>query len=101
MLPVAELDEGFIRPTYPEQVIVSYMQAGLICQFIHDRFGDDRLRALLYAFRDGLLTGEAIEQVFGMPPGQFDDAFEDYVEAEHGTIIDNLDRLAAHTGICR
>ena len=29
-LPVAELDSGFIRPTYQGQIMVSYMQAGLI-----------------------------------------------------------------------
>ena len=28
LLPVAELDRGFIRPEYPNQVIVSYFQAG-------------------------------------------------------------------------
>ena len=38
-LPVAELDRGFIRPTYEAQVIVSYMQAGLICEYIAGRFG--------------------------------------------------------------
>jgi tetratricopeptide (TPR) repeat protein len=90
-LPIAELDEGFIRPTYEEQVIVSYMQAGLICQFIHDEFGDAKLKELLYAFRDGHLTGDAIEQVFGMPAGNFDERFEAFVESGHGTIIDNLD----------
>ena len=30
-LPIADLDGGFIRPSYPNQVIVSYMQAGLAC----------------------------------------------------------------------
>ena len=28
LLPIAQLDRGFIRPTYPNQVIVSYFQAG-------------------------------------------------------------------------
>ena len=32
LLPVAELDRGFIRPRFPGQVQVSYMQAGLVCQ---------------------------------------------------------------------
>ena len=91
LLPIAELDEGFIRPTYEEQVIVSYMQAGLICQFIHDEFGDAKLKELLFAFRDGQLTGDAIEQVFGMPADNFDERFEAFVESGHGTIIDNLD----------
>src|SRR5271166_6857790 len=28
LLPVAEIDRGFIRPSYPSQVIVSYFQGG-------------------------------------------------------------------------
>jgi tetratricopeptide (TPR) repeat protein len=91
LLPIAELDEGFIRPTYEEQVIVSYMQAGLICQFIHDEYGDAKLKELLYAFRDGHLTDDAIEQVFGIPADDFDKRFEAFVESGHGTTIDNLD----------
>jgi len=26
LLPIAELDRGFVRPTYPEQVVVSYFR---------------------------------------------------------------------------
>ena len=39
LLPVADLDRGFIRPEYPAQVIVSYYQAGRICDYIQDRWG--------------------------------------------------------------
>jgi tetratricopeptide (TPR) repeat protein len=90
-LPIAELDEGFIRPTYEEQVIVSYMQAGLVCQFINDEFGEHKLRELLSAFGDGLDTDEAISRVFQQSPTDFDDAFDAFVTREHGAIIDNLD----------
>ncbi|HUS05560.1 MAG TPA: tetratricopeptide repeat protein, partial [Bryobacteraceae bacterium] len=34
LLPIAQLDRGFIRPSYPSQVIVSYFQAGKICDYI-------------------------------------------------------------------
>lgn len=90
-LPVAELDEGFIRPTYEEQIIVSYMQAGLICDFINSHFGADKLSALLYRFRDGFSTADAIESVFEMPPTRFDEQFAEYVEAGHGGILQNLE----------
>ena len=40
LLPVAELDRGFIRPDYPlAQVIVSYYQAGRICDYIQAALG--------------------------------------------------------------
>ncbi|MDH4073429.1 MAG: hypothetical protein OEV41_10020, partial [Gammaproteobacteria bacterium] len=90
-LPIAELDEGFIRPTYEEQVIVSYMQAGLVCRFIHERFGEEKLREMLFSFRDGLDTAEAVRTVLGLPPAAFDDAFRKFTQEEHGAIVNNLD----------
>ena len=90
-LPVAELDEGFLRPTYEQQVIVSYMQAGLVCQYIDRQFGAEYLRALLYKYRDGLQTAAAIEAVLGISPRQFDRDFNQFVRSEHGAILDNLE----------
>ena len=90
-LPVAELDQGFLRPTYEEQVIVSYMQAGLVCQFIDRQFGAEFLSALLYKYRDGMQTGAAIEAVLGISPREFDRDFERFVRSEHGAILDNLE----------
>ena len=90
-LPVAELDEGFLRPTYEQQVIVSYMQAGLVCQYIDRQYGAASLRGLLYKYRDGLQTGEAIEAVLGISPQEFDREFDLFVRSEHGAILDNFD----------
>ncbi len=93
-LPVADLDEGFMRPSYPDQVIVSYMQAGLVCDYI-DRFhGEHKLRELLEAFRDGLKTAQALRTVFGMDPSDFDAAFDAYVAAEFGELLEQLDDWA-------
>jgi predicted negative regulator of RcsB-dependent stress response len=91
LLPIAELDEGFLRPTYEGQVIVSYMQAGLVCQYIDREYGAERLSALLYKYRDGYETGEAIQEVLGISPREFDGEFNDFIRAEHGAILDNLD----------
>jgi tetratricopeptide (TPR) repeat protein len=93
-LPVANLDEGFMRPTYPEQVIVSYMQAGLVCDYIERFHGEHKLRELLEAFRDGHTTEQALRAVFGMDPADFDTAFAAFVDAEHGAFLEQLDRWA-------
>jgi len=90
-LPVAELDEGFIRPTYEEQVIVSYMQAGLVCQFIDENYGVEKLRAMLQRFKDGMQTGETIEAVFGISPSAFDAEFEQFVARDHGGFLNSLE----------
>ena len=50
LLPVADLDRGFVRPEYPAQVIVSYYQAGRICDYIQDRWGADKLLDMVHSF---------------------------------------------------
>ena len=91
-LPVAELDRGFIRPTYPDQVIVSYMQAGLICEHIAASFGQEALRAMLTVFREGGDTSKAIEAATGMTPEAFDERFAAYVTAELGGVVEHLEQ---------
>ncbi len=93
-LPVADLDEGFMRPSYPEQVIVSYMQAGLVCDYIERFHGEHKLRELLDAFGDGLTTEQALRAVFAMDPSDFDAAFDDFVDAEFGELLEQLDHWA-------
>jgi tetratricopeptide (TPR) repeat protein len=94
LLPVAELDEGFLRPTYEGQIIVSYMQAGLVCQYIDQAFGARALGTLLYKYRDGLQTAAAIEEVLDITQEAFDRDFEQFVRSEHGAILDNIEDWA-------
>ncbi len=63
LLPVAELDRGFMHPTYPSQVIVSYFQAGKICTFIAEKWGYDKLLAMLHDFeRESTTTARSDRQ---------------------------------------
>ena len=91
-LPIAELDRGFIRPTYEAQVIVSYMQAGLICEYIAGRFDQSGLERMLDEFAAGNDTAKAIEAALGISPTQFDEDFAAYVESELGATVAGLER---------
>ena len=90
-LPIVELDSGFIRPTYQGQVMVSYMQAGLICQYIDRNWGQQGLVDLLQLYRDGLDTGEAIAQGLEVSPEEFDQGFEAFIESEFNPTLEALD----------
>jgi len=90
-LPIADLDEGFLRPSYEQQVIVSYMQAGLVCDYINRHYGTARLREFLYAYRDGLQTSEVIATVLAISPQEFDTAFAEHVASEHAAVLAKLD----------
>ena len=80
LLPVAVLDEGFIRPSYPGQIMVSYNQAGLVCEFIAHTHGQAALARILDAYRDGEDTVGAIETALDTPHHAIDEAFAAYLD---------------------
>lgn len=80
-LPIADIDQGFMRPTYEGQVQVSYEQAGLMCLFAAQRFGFPKVAQFLRAFRDpSVTTSSAIQSVFEVKPADFDAEFSAYME---------------------
>jgi tetratricopeptide (TPR) repeat protein len=91
LLPVAELDRGFIRPTYESQVIVSYMQAGLICEYIAGRWGQPALEKMLDIYAEGKDTPAAIQGALEISAGQFDEDFARHVDGLFGEIAAQLD----------
>ena len=76
LLPVATLDEGFIRPTYAQQVMVSYIQAGLLCEYIADAHGWDALQRILAAYRAGKSTIQAVEESLDISHQALDAGFQ-------------------------
>ncbi len=80
LLPVSRITDGFVRPSYPEQVVHAYYQASLVCELIERDWGFDAILGLLEAYKNGSSTEEAFEQVLDMDPESFDDAFNGYME---------------------
>jgi len=89
-MPIAELDDGFMRPTYQGQVIVSYMQAGLVFEFIDIEYGFDKIVDMLYLFNEDLSPVEAIEQSLGITAKEFDDHFKQFIDIEYGPLLGGL-----------
>lgn len=82
LLPVAELDRGFVHPSYPQQVIISYFQAGKICDYIVEMWGNDKLLAMIHAFSGTKTTPEVIEEQLGMKSTDFDKKFLAWLDNE-------------------
>jgi cellulose synthase operon protein C len=91
LLPVAELDRGFIRPEYPSQQIVSYFQGGKILDYIKDRWGDDKILDMVHSYAQLKTTPEAIQQNLGMSPEEFDKAFLDWLYNDLGKTAASFD----------
>jgi tetratricopeptide (TPR) repeat protein len=82
--PVSELNEGFIRPEYPEQVVFSYYQASLVFDLIESRWGLDAILAMMDGYRKGISNAQVFQEVLGESPEAFDKTFDEYVRDRWG-----------------
>ncbi|MEQ8861445.1 MAG: tetratricopeptide repeat protein [Pseudomonadales bacterium] len=90
LLPVADLDEGFLRPQFPQQVGISYVQAGLLCSLIDARF-DSGLADMLAVYATGGNSVEAIRTGLGIAPDALDRQFRSYLGERFGGILAALE----------
>jgi len=75
LLPTAELNDGFIRPKYEQQVLVSYYQASLICDYIDQKFGFPAIKKMLELYKKGKSTADVFKEALGLTLEQFDTEF--------------------------
>jgi tetratricopeptide (TPR) repeat protein len=80
LVPVSRMNDGFMRPAYPEQVIHSYYQASLVCELIERDFGARALTRMLEGYRDGLNTEQVFQQVLKTDLASFDKRFDTYMQ---------------------
>jgi cellulose synthase operon protein C len=91
LLPIAELDRGFVHPSYPNQVIVSYFQAGRICNFIAAKWSYDKLLDMMHSFAKSTSTADVVRQQLGMEPAEFDKQFMAWLDDSTKTLVDGFD----------
>jgi tetratricopeptide (TPR) repeat protein len=82
LLPTAELNNGFIRPKYEQQVLVSYYQASLICEYIEQKFGFAALRKMLLLYKENKSTADVFKEALGLSLEQFDEEFFKWVDGK-------------------
>ncbi|HTA47551.1 MAG TPA: tetratricopeptide repeat protein [Bryobacteraceae bacterium] len=87
LLPIAEIDRGFVHPTYPAQVIVSYYEAGKICDFIVQKWGDQKILDMIHEFAKNRPTVDVIKEQLGMEPEAFDKEFLAMIDKETGKAV--------------
>jgi tetratricopeptide (TPR) repeat protein len=92
LLPVAEMDQGFIFPKYPDQVLVSYWQAGTICDYISERWGNDAILGMVHSFAALKTTPEAILDNLHESPDQFDKDYAAWLDKHIGSTVANFDK---------
>jgi cellulose synthase operon protein C len=91
LLPVAKLDHGFVSPEYPAQVIVSYFQAGSICDFIGEKWGNDKLLDMVHSYAHLETTPNTIQKNLGVTPEQFDAQYLAWINQKYGAQAAHFD----------
>jgi len=98
LVPVSRMNDGFMRPAYPEQVILSYHQASVVCDLIARDYGEKALLQMLIEYKAGRTTAEVFQRVLGMDPKAFDRKFDAYMRERYaGPLAALKDSLRAGT----
>jgi cellulose synthase operon protein C len=91
LLPIAELDRGFIHPVRPQQVTISYFQGGKIVDYITEKYGWDTILAMLKDFGNNEDTPSVIRKELKLEPAEFDKQFLAHLDAETKTVVARFD----------
>jgi tetratricopeptide (TPR) repeat protein len=91
LLPIENLDRGFVYPDYPAQVIVSYFQAGTICDFVSEKWGEGKLLDMAHSFGRLFTTPQVIQQDLGVAPEDFDKQYLAWIDKQYGAETQHFD----------
>jgi cellulose synthase operon protein C len=91
LLPVAKLDRGFIFPDYPAQVVVSYFEAGSICDYIKSRWSEGKLLDMVHSYAQRKTTPQVIQADLGVSPEEFDKQYLQWLNERYGKMAAGID----------
>ena len=78
LVPASRMNDGFMRPRYPEQVMHSYYQASLVCEMIEKQWGPTAIPAMLREYKAGRSNDEVLRRVLKTDAEAFDKKFNGY-----------------------
>jgi tetratricopeptide (TPR) repeat protein len=91
LLPLSELDRGFVYPEYPSQVLVSYFQAGSICDFVKAKWGEEKLLDMVHSYAKSQTTEQVVQQDLGLAPEEFDKQYLAWIDKKYGAEAAHFD----------
>jgi tetratricopeptide (TPR) repeat protein len=91
LLPITKLDRGFVYPQYPTQVFVTYFQAGSICDFVKEKWSEDKLLDMVHSYAQLKTTPQVIQQDLGLAPDEFDKQYLAWINQKYGSEAAHFD----------
>lgn len=95
LLPISDLDAGFVRPQYSGQVLVSYYQSGKICDYIAERWGDAALLGMVHSYAEHKTSAEAIQDNLHESSEALDKDFQSWLYKKTDNITAHFDQWKA------
>jgi tetratricopeptide (TPR) repeat protein len=96
LVPVSRMNDGFMHPSYPEQVGYSYYQASLVCELIARDYGEPTLLKMLQGYKDGQTTDQVFQRVLNVDIKAFDKKFDDYLRTRFAAILPSITKESPH-----
>ncbi len=75
LMRMKNLNNGFTKPSGGAQIMLAYNQGGMVCEFIAQTFGFEKLPAMLLAYKEGLDTEGVFQKVLETDFDTFDEGF--------------------------
>jgi len=77
---IDNLQGAFMNPNWRGEIMVGYVQSGLICEMIAEKHGLGAIRQMLVDYSTGKTTPQVIEQVMGQSTAAFDSDMTSWLE---------------------
>ncbi len=78
LAPVEDLNQGFMRPAYPQQIGFSYYQSSLVFDYIDQRWGFAAIVDMLVGYRNGLSTPEVFANMIDVTLDDLAVGYDEY-----------------------
>ena len=72
-------------------MIVSYFQAGSICDFVEEKWGDAKLLEMVHSYAQLQTTPEVMQTDLGIAPEEFDKQYLAWIDKNYGVEAAHFD----------
>lgn len=87
LVKVSRMNDGFMRPAYPQQLVFSYYQASLVGELIERDYGPQAIVDMLNAYKTGATTEQVFQRVLKTSLEAFDARFDAYIKERFGKAL--------------
>ena len=81
LLKASELNTGFTRPENPGQISLAYYQAALVCDWIEEKYGFEKIKQSLELFSENLPSEEVFLRTIGLDAAGMDAEYARFIDS--------------------